>query len=242
MDDQCFWVTYFCWIWYGLRWALQLPPFLYISRSVLSPLFHSPEIIQNCTAFLAPSPCPFLRRLWQDNTQTSKRSPSGHRTWTFQGSWGDLRTWWVDLDYVFTSSHMSTPINSWYGTKNMHLHSLMFIKHLCRVYRTTSKYCIIMTRRILNNTMPSMITCDLQSQIFWCSTSAWNSCYRDDIFSPKTSDALRAPICIFIQASFLLTPKNWSCSMMTHWTWPFKYPASRLVVILCRATPILVTA
>ena len=53
----------------------------------------------------------------------------------------------------------------------MHLHILMVIKYCCKVYRTTSKYCKIMVKRILNNKMSSMITYDSQSQIFWCPTS-----------------------------------------------------------------------
>ena len=48
----------------------------------------------------------------------------------------------------------------------MHFHSLMVIKYCYRVYRTTSKYCRIMARRILNNTMSSMITSDIKSFMF----------------------------------------------------------------------------
>ena len=83
----------------------------------------------------------------------------------------------------------------------------MVIKYCFRVYRNTSKYCRIMARSILNNIIPSMITFDPHSRMFCCSTSAWKSCYRADIISPKTSDGLRAPIHIFVQVSFLFTPK-----------------------------------
>ena len=82
------------------------------------------------------------------------------------------------------------------------------------------KYCRIMARRILNNTISSMITSDPQSRMFWCSTSVWQSCFRADTISLKTSDALRSPICIFVQVSFLFTPQNWACSMMPHSYWP----------------------
>ena len=42
----------------------------------------------------------------------------------------------------------------------MHIHSLMVINYCYRVYRAISKYCRIMARRSLNNTMSSMITYD----------------------------------------------------------------------------------
>ena len=128
-------------------------------------------------------------------------------------------TFCLDSYEVFTSSHMSTPIHSWQVPKNIHLHILMVVNYCFRVYRTTSKYCRIMARRILNNTMSSMITSDPQSRIFWCFNSVWYSCYRDNIIAPKTIDSLRDPICIFFQVSFLFNPQNWVCSMMPHWTW-----------------------
>ena len=94
----------------------------------------------------------------------------------------------------------------------MHLHSFMVIKYFCMVYRTISKYCRIISRRILNKTMSSMIASDPQSRMFQCYTSTWHSCYKSDIISLDTSDELRSPICIFIQVSFLFTPQNWACS------------------------------
>ena len=145
---------------------------------------------------------------------------TGRRTWKFWGAWGDTRTWYVALYYVFTSSQMSTPINYGWGPNNMHLHSLMVINYCCRVYKATSKCCRIMARRILNNKMSSMITSDPQSHVFWCYTYALHYCCRCGIVSPRISDALRSPIHIFVLESFLFTPQNWYFPMMPHWTWP----------------------
>ena len=84
---------------------------------------------------------------------------------------------------------------------------LMVIKYCCRVYRTTSKYCRIIARKIMKNTISPMITSDPYSQMFWCSTSAWYSCFRDYSIAPKTSDSLRSPIHIFVQVIFLSPPQ-----------------------------------
>ena len=71
-----------------------------------------------------------------------------------------------------------------------------------------------MARRILNNKISSMITYDPKSRMFWCFNYARNSYCRaykialKTIISLKTSDALRAPIHIFVQVSFLFTPQN----------------------------------
>ena len=88
----------------------------------------------------------------------------------------------------------------------MTVYSLLVIKYFYRVYRTTSKYCRIMARRILNNTRSSMITSHTQYWMFWRSTSDWYSCHRNEIIGPKTSETLRDPIDIFIQARFLSNP------------------------------------
>ena len=59
---------------------------------------------------------------------------------------GGSRLWNVvclDSFEVFTSSNISTPINSWSGHKKIHLHILMVIKYFWRVYSNNGNYRII---------------------------------------------------------------------------------------------------
>ena len=55
--------------------------------------------------------------VWGDSSKAKPRPrklvSTVRRTWTSRGAWGDMRTKWVDIYYVFTSSQISTPINSW---------------------------------------------------------------------------------------------------------------------------------
>ena len=47
--------------------------------------------------------------VWGDSTKATHRPRkmgfTGHRTCTFQGAWGDLRNWWMALDYETSSAY-----------------------------------------------------------------------------------------------------------------------------------------